>query len=458
MDAQPPPAESKKHKLKYSKKDKLTDVEKKRKREYGDETHERSKKHKSEGLEAKPERIEAPILDEETETTQAVKCRENIPTISEPEVQAEKPKKKSKKHRSDAEAVNDSKEHGDLAVKEPKVKKSKSHKHMPEVREEEVDSKEERQTPKKEKKHKKSKSLADSVPPASSSKQHGDLPDRSMASSPLVEAPSKRSKSKTKKSKSSHSQPEATEDERSPFHTQTSSLYLPLAPISQKKPIEGLCAEHISPLILTYYPPLEGVILAYSNPRVSEKTFGDDGPNTLLRNIDEYAASWAWVTCEFLLFKPERGTELEGYINLQNEGHLGVVCWNLFSASIQRKCIPADWRWVVAEDQSTPGEEEDGLSYWVDGHGEKIEGTVKFKIRAIETSHDKERGFLTIAGTMLSDEAENALLQKEAEETPSRETAGRGLGGMKSHGATTLGIPIERDLMTAGEKKRGRRD
>ncbi len=77
---------------------------------------------------------------------------------------------------------------------------------------------------------------------------------------------------------------------RSPFHIQTSSIYLPLAPISQRQPLEGMCAEHLSPLILTYYPPLGGVILSYSNVRISEQPFDDDGDHILLQCIDEYAA------------------------------------------------------------------------------------------------------------------------------------------------------------------------
>lgn len=56
----------------------------------------------------------------------------------------------------------------------------------------------------------------------------------------------------------------------SPFRLRTASLYLAVSPIALIKPLEGLCAEHLSPLLLTYYPPLGGVILAYSNPRLSE--------------------------------------------------------------------------------------------------------------------------------------------------------------------------------------------
>jgi DNA-directed RNA polymerase I subunit RPA43 len=246
-------------------------------------------------------------------------------------------------------------------------------------------------------------------------------------------------------------------NEISPFHIQTCSLYLPLAPLSQKTPVEGLCAEHVSPLILTYYPPFAGVILSYSNPRLSEKPFGNDGSSTLLQNIDEYATSWCWVTAEFLLFKPDKGAWIEGYVNLQNEGHLGIVCWNLFNASIERKRLPDDWKWVGIEDQG--GEEVDdmgetyaehGIGYWEDGNGKKIEGTVKFRVTEIESNHDKERGFLSIAGTMLNEEAEAEITQMELERKVGRDDAGRRLGGLGAIGATMLGVIPESDLMDVG--------
>jgi DNA-directed RNA polymerase I subunit RPA43 len=272
-------------------------------------------------------------------------------------------------------------------------------------------------------------------------------------------------KSKSKKHKSDKAADKSTPVPEapatsSPFHVQTSSLYLPLASVSQGAPLEGLCAEHISPLILTYFPPFRGVILSYSNPRLSEEPFGDDGNSTLLQSVDEYAVSWGWVTAEFLLFKPDRGAWLEGFVNLQNEGHLGVVCWNLFNASIKRNSLPQDWKWVGVEELGKDGGEvyaEDGQGYFVDGEGKKIEGMVKFRIREIESSHDKERGFLSIEGTMLDDKAEKQLLASERQKKTSRETAGRRLGGANALGATNLGVPAEPDMMDIdGETRKHR--
>jgi len=241
----------------------------------------------------------------------------------------------------------------------------------------------------------------------------------------------------------------------SPFHVQTASLYLPLAPVSQKYPLEGLCAEHISPLILTYYPPFSGVLLSYNNPRLSEKPFKDDGESVLLQNIDEYAVSWAWVTAEFLLLKPEKGALLEGYINLQNQGHLGIVCWNLFNASIEAKRLPSDWKWKdVSEMKNSESAEpretyaEEGPGFWVDAEGNKVEGMIQFRVREIESSHDRERGFLSIEGTMLSEEDEDELVENErAGAQHARDTAGKRLGGSKGRGATSLGVPVEADMM-----------
>lgn len=271
-------------------------------------------------------------------------------------------------------------------------------------------------------------------------------------------------RSKSKKHKS-HTQTEdvTIEDHsstNSPFHLQTSSLYLPLSPISQKYPLEGICAEHLSPLILTYYPPLKGVILSYANPRLTEEPFGKQRDGILLKSIDEYAVSWGWVTAEFLLFKPETGVTLEGYVNLQNEGHLGVVCWNMFNASIERRRLPRDWKWVGAQESAQNSDDiyaEDGIGYYVDGEGNKIPDTIKFRVREIESSHDKERGFLSIEGTMLEEEEERQLQESEKQKSQGRDTAGLRLGGSRALGATKLATITEPDTVNPSENASGSR-
>lgn len=225
--------------------------------------------------------------------------------------------------------------------------------------------------------------------------------------------------------------------EASSFHTQTSSLYLPLSPISQLHPLKGICAEHLSPLILTYYPPFHGVVLSYSNVHLSEHPSTSAPGNTLARSVDEYAASFVWVTADFLILEPQRGGWIEGWINLQNEGHLGLVCWNLFNASIERKWLPKSWKWIGAGmapgqdkrskklgntvEESTSQEADadganEGQGYFEDGYGNKIEGAIRFRVRDIESSQasDKEKGFLSIEGALLSEQEEEDLLAQES--------------------------------------------
>lgn len=306
--------------------------------------------------------------------------------------------------------------------------------------------------------------MSSSQSPSKSHKKHRSASEKEKKKRKREGEDGHRSKSKKHKSDKTASQttpvPE-DQEKATPFHIQTSSLHLPLAPISQSTPLEGLCAEHISPLILRYFPPFGGVILSYNNPRLSSDAFGNDGRIALLQSVDEGAATWGWVTAEFLLFKPDRGAWLEGYINLQSPGHVGVVCWNLFNASIKRNSLPESWKWVGVDELSAEGGElyaEDGHGYYVDGEGNKVEGMIKFKVREIESSHDRETGFLSIEGTMLDDEAEEKLIRDERENyKSSRDTAGRRLGGARAPGATSLAVVIEPDLMDADSGPRKHR-
>ena len=242
----------------------------------------------------------------------------------------------------------------------------------------------------------------------------------------------------------------------SPFFEQTSSLYLPLSPICQQYPLQGVCAEHLSPLILNYYPPLNGVVLSYSNPKLSAtppegpEEDGDEreGP-VLAQSIDEYAASFVWVTADFLVFRPRRGCRIEGWINLQNEGNIGLVCYNFFSASIERKRLPKEWKWIrggtgrfgariskqsavqVGEaetPQSNGFGDEDG--YFVNGDGKRVEGALTFKVKDMEASRisDREPAIVSIEGTLLSDAEEKELRQQDFIRSQGRSSSSRRLG------------------------------
>ena len=157
---------------------------------------------------------------------------------------------------------------------------------------------------------------------------------------------------------------EALLQQNSPLLEQRTSLYLPLSPCATNFPIQGLCAEHLSPLLLTYYPPLHGVVLAYHSASISEEPPDDESPHlpspplslkanpeqqtpenksqALSQCILESGPTFIWLTASFLLFRPSRGTFLAGVVSIQNPSLLGLICLNYFNAVVERSKLPKD--------------------------------------------------------------------------------------------------------------------
>jgi DNA-directed RNA polymerase I subunit RPA43 len=286
-----------------------------------------------------------------------------------------------------------------------------------------------------------------------------------------------KSKSSSKKDKSSTSSTSAGATTAgtpgSPFSLTTATLYLPLAPISisSNVALQSLVAEHISPLLLTYYPPLKGIILAHSHASISatppsstpRNSSADPNPMplTMARSADEYGVLYVYLTATFLVFRPQRGQTLEGWVNVQSEGFLGAVVLNLFSVGIERKRLPTSWTWVppgedgetsesavkdlATDDESGANsvpprfdaekelfqpaalaadeldidgeaeEEEAASGHFQSISGHKVRGNVKFRVVDIDVipGSERDRGFLSIEGTMLTVEEEEALLAAE---------------------------------------------
>lgn len=220
----------------------------------------------------------------------------------------------------------------------------------------------------------------------------------------------------------------------SPFTQTTASFYVPLAPICHAFALPGLCAEHLSPLLLTYHPPLHGVVLSYTNPRLSDTAESAPASATapeakeavLAKSISEYAASFIWLTADFTILRPQRDCVVEGNVVLMNEGYLGLVCWNFFNAGIERRRLPKSWSWVGSSSSGgsredgkgdwmrggkSAGREGDAQGYFVDSEGKKVEGVLRFRVRDFESapSTERERGFLSIEGTLLDEEEDKAV-------------------------------------------------
>ncbi|EMC99172.1 hypothetical protein BAUCODRAFT_31494 [Baudoinia panamericana UAMH 10762] len=207
---------------------------------------------------------------------------------------------------------------------------------------------------------------------------------------------------------------------KSPFEHVTASLYLALSPCANDFPVEGLLAEHLSPLLLTYYPPLKGVVLSYTNARISNGPNGAGDGIALGQSIDEYAVTFLWLTADFLLFKPSRDAYLEGCVNLQNESLLGLICYNYFNAGIDRSRLPTDWSWKDNDDVEGVAKwgRQPTNGHWVDGDGVKVEGRLAFRVRDFEAVGGSElgAGSVNILGTLLSDDEDGKLDDEERQQ------------------------------------------
>ncbi len=191
----------------------------------------------------------------------------------------------------------------------------------------------------------------------------------------------------------------ADAENRSPFTQLTTSLYLPLSPCAYNSPLAGVCAEHISPHLLTYFPPLRGVLFSYANARLSEHPNIQKSntehtepyqPPVLASNKDAYGVSFLWLTADFTIFRPVKGTVLEGVVSTQTPGMVGLICYNYFNAVIMAESMPEGWRWV--------SQDEGGLGCWVDGQGDGLEGRVRFWVDDFEV--DEGAGTVGIMGSL----------------------------------------------------------
>ena len=256
----------------------------------------------------------------------------------------------------------------------------------------------------------------------------------------------------TKKSKSSQTishrtQGSDTEDiNRSPFYIQRASMYLPIPPIALHYASRGICSEVLSSLLLKYYPPLQGVVAAYANVQISERPDGSsEGGPPVAKSINEYAVSFIWTIADFLIFRPRKGDRVSGWISLQNEGHIGLICYNLFNARIARSHLSSTWTWIdptsrqskskarlkgsevrdVSNQTGTNSTLVNGDSSEYQGHyegedGAAISGTICFTVDDIEASlsADREKSYLMIEGTTI-DTAEEGLGDGQANGSPS---------------------------------------
>ncbi|OAA33340.1 DNA-dependent RNA polymerase I subunit A43 [Moelleriella libera RCEF 2490] len=229
--------------------------------------------------------------------------------------------------------------------------------------------------------------------------------------------------------------PDIPTDPQFPFFRQTVSLYEPIYPNGWAQPVTSALHQHLQHLHNKYVPSLRGVLLDCKNIALGpapgrDGAAADDETPTTLTSKNDYAVGFGWITADVELFVPSRGAWMEGSVNLQTEGHIGVVCFGKFNASIEARRLPPAWKWVSNESTEANGFEDTAsvitaddhgvvrqihsTGFWVDGDGERVKGKIRFRIRNFDAGTSGEATYLSLEGTMLDKESEKKLVKEEA--------------------------------------------
>lgn len=158
------------------------------------------------------------------------------------------------------------------------------------------------------------------------------------------------------------------------LYTERISQYVSLPPAALSTPLPALCASVFSPLLLSYFAPARGIILAYEDVTLSSSapssTSADSADDqVLLRQVDEYASPFLWATATFLIWRPQRGSWISARITHQSKTHITLSYLNIFPVSVLAAQLPATWTF----------EARDAEGVWVSEDGE-VEGDVRVRL------------------------------------------------------------------------------
>ncbi|CCH45295.1 DNA-directed RNA polymerase I subunit RPA43 [Wickerhamomyces ciferrii] len=194
------------------------------------------------------------------------------------------------------------------------------------------------------------------------------------------------------------------------FHKIKTSLYLSLAPIYSKTPLEGLKSQHLDNMIMKHFAPANGVVIGYDNLKLSDEHSYNAGGNNNEDDDEEETQfitaklnahspfAFFWINVDLLVWRPSIGDVVEGLIYMQSPSHIGLLINDTFNASIKKNFIPENWEFIPNQldefqDENQDDEENNSkskkfqsLGQWNDENNMPIDGKIKFTIRRIHTS------------------------------------------------------------------------
>lgn len=207
------------------------------------------------------------------------------------------------------------------------------------------------------------------------------------------------------------------------FRRVTTTMYVSLAPMHSLNPLYGIKSQHLDPLLMTWYAPVGGVILAYNDLQLLGQDEGEyrarkeqkkkqqrngslehedhefDDSSSELGNygkiVQESPYAFLWIAVGLLVWKPQQGDLVQGVINLQAPSHLSLLVNDVFHASIRRDSIPDDWSFVYYEADETFYDASDETANAVDAAVDSLEKDSKKDETTGENGDGKTQNKLT---------------------------------------------------------------
>lgn len=179
------------------------------------------------------------------------------------------------------------------------------------------------------------------------------------------------------------------------FRKIKTTLYLSLAPIYTKSPLEGIKSQHLDSMIMKHFAPANGVVIGYDNLKLSDEHLDEDKSNVIAKINPHSPFAFFWINVDLLVWCPSVGDVVEGLIYMQSPSHIGLLINDTFNASIKKNFIPENWTFIpnqLDEYENQDEDNEDGhkkiqsLGQWVDENEIPIDGKIQFTIRRIHTS------------------------------------------------------------------------
>ncbi|ORX97049.1 hypothetical protein BCR34DRAFT_452816, partial [Clohesyomyces aquaticus] len=263
------------------------------------------------------------------------------------------------------------------------------------------------------------------------------------------------------------------------FHEERIVQYVSLPPASLSTPLPSLCASLFSPLLLTYFPPARGIVLAYRDVELSSEPpspassqdaqpsrkrkrathshshstssksksksksksraedENEEGKPLLCAIHDEYSSPFLWASASFLIFRPVAHAIIPCHIVHQFSSHVALSYLNSFPVSVLKTQVPKSWTWNTYSNTSTShtnkynGTQEggsEGEGYWTDSDGMPIPNVLEIRIRDFEVKSGGGRagkGHFGIEGSLINREEELAREQARDKEGRRERRAGK---------------------------------